>query len=337
MGLPANPAKPVPPGKSGQLRAQLREVRQKGSQARRNLRNGLLFTAPWLVGLLVLQAYPLLATVYYSFTNFDGLQFPPRWVGLTNYQNMIHDPYVKLAASNTVWWVVTSVPLSLVVGLLLALILNQRIPVIGAFRSIVYVPSMVPLAGAAIIFAWIFNPAGGPVNALLAAAGLTRQPNWFLDANLSKPALLLITVWQIGPTMIIFLAALQNVPKDLYEACELDGGGRWPKFTRVTLPLITPAVFFNLVLNLIWAFSIFTQAMFISASSASISSASGVGAAIGGQQNSLLFYGVYLYEVLFQDFDFGYGSALAVALTVVVAAITVALFRSAKRWVFYND
>jgi multiple sugar transport system permease protein len=333
-GRPAEQAEePLQAG--GKFRTAIWEIRHQ-PQTRRNLRNGLLFTSPWIIGLIVLQAYPALATFYYSFTNFNGLQFPPKWVGLANYDTMIHDPYVKLATSNTLWWVAISVPLTMVVGLLLAQLLNQRVRFLGVFRSIIYVPSMVPLAGAAIIFAWIFNPAGGPINVLMKWVHL-GQPNWFLDPTLAKPTLLLVAIWQVGPTMIIFLAGLQGVPKELYEASDLDGTGRWTRFRYVTLPLLTPAIFFNLILNLIWAFSIFTQAIFVSASAASVTSASGVGASLGGSQNSLLFYGVYLYQVLFQNFEFGYASALATALTVAVALLTLLLFKSAKRWVFYYE
>jgi multiple sugar transport system permease protein len=303
---------------------------------RRRLRNGLLFTSPWIVGLLVLQAYPTLATLYYSFTNFDGLQFPPKWLGLQNYSRMLSDPYWHLALTNTIWWVAISVPASLLLGLVLAQLLNQRIRGLGAFRSLFYVPSMIPLAGAAIIFAWIFNPAGGPINQIFKAIGL-GQKNWFLDPTLSKPTLLLLALWQVGPTMIVFLAGLESVPGELYEASALDGAGAWDRFRRITLPLLTPAIFFNLILNLIWAVGIFTQAIFVSASSASIGSSNGAGAALGGAQNSMLFYGVYLYQVLFQNFEFGYGSAIATVLTLGTAALAAILFRSARRWVFYYE
>ncbi len=300
----------------------------------RQLRTGLLFLAPWLIGLIVLQVYPFVATFLYAFTNYNGLQFPPQWVGFQNFvQAFTQSPDFWSAVLNTVWWVLISVPASLVVGIAIAMLLNTKLKMGGLFRTLFYLPSMVPYIGAGIVFAWIFNPAGGPVDVVLGLLHLP-QPGWFTDPNAAKPALLLLSLWEMGPIMIIFLAGLQSIPNELYEAASLDGARSVGRFRHVTIPMLTPTVFFNLVLGMIGAFSFFTQVLGSTVTATNTGGQSGA-ANLGQPDNSTLLYAVYMYQQMFQNFNFGYGAALSVMLTVIVAVMAAILFRTARNWVFY--
>jgi multiple sugar transport system permease protein len=310
--------------------------------ARRDLRNGLLFISPWLVGLVVLQAYPFVMTIYYSFTDYDGVNFPPHWVGLHNFRRMFTaDPLFVTAVKNTLWWVCLSVPFSIFLGLGLALLLSKGLRGTSIFRTLFYLPSMIPYVGGSILFLWLFNPAGGPVNAVLGAVGLP-EPGWFTDPSWSKPGLLILALWQVGPIMIIFLAGLQDIPSELYEAASMDGASASTRFRHVTLPLLTPAIFFNLVLGVIYAFSYFTQAFVVSQSYSSVGGGGvasvlpGSSSAAGGPASSTLFYSVYLYTRIFQNFELGYGSALSLVLTLTVIVIAAVMFKTGKKWVFYH-
>ncbi|SDS64863.1 carbohydrate ABC transporter membrane protein 1, CUT1 family [Actinopolymorpha singaporensis] len=306
---------------------------RRHATARRNLRNGLLFISPWLVGLVVLQAYPFFMTAYYAFTDFDGLNFPPHWIGTQNFSTLFRaDPQFWPSVTNTLWWVLTSVPTSIVVGVLLALLLNRRVRGLGIFRTVFYLPAMVPFVGGSVLFLWLFNPAGGAVNSILGGLGL-GSPGWFSDPGWAKPTLLLLQLWQVGPSMIIFLAGLQDIPAELYEAASIDGASAFRKFCYITLPLLTPAIFFNLVLGTIWAFSYFTQALVVSAAPSSLGGAH----APGGPADSTLFYSLYLYTQIFQNFRLGYGAAMSLLLTLVVIILAAVLFRTGRRWVFYYD
>lgn len=315
-------------------------ARRRGP-ARRDLRNGLLFLSPWLFGLIVLQAYPLLMTTYYSFTDYDGVNFPPHWVGLRNFKQLFTiDPQFGPAVRNTLWWVCLSVPISMLVGIVLAGLLNQRVRGLGFLRAAFYLPSMVPYVGGSILFLYLFNPGGGPINSALGQVGIDG-PGWFTDPGWAKPGLLLLSLWQIGPAMIIFLAGMQDIPRHLYEASSIDGAGPVRRFVNVTLPLLTPAIFFNLILGTIYAFSYFTQALVVSTApgglggGASPAAAYGGVVAPGGPVDSTLFYSLYTYYQTFTNFQLGYGAAMSLLLTLVVAAIATVIFKSSKRWVFY--
>lgn len=308
--------------------------RRLSPQQWRQLRTGLLFLAPWLIGVLVLQLYPLLATLLYAFTDYNGIEFPPNWVGLSNFvEAFTQSPDFWTAVGNTVWWVVISVPVSLVVAIFLAMLLNTRLRGAGLFRTLFYLPSMVPYIGAGIIFAWLFNPAGGPINIILGLLHLP-QPGWFTSPAAAKPGLLLLSLWEIGPTMIIFLAGLQAIPSELYEAASLDGAGGWRRFRHVTVPMLSPTVFFNLVLGMIGAFSFFTQVLG-AATTASNTGGQAGSMNLGAPANATLLYAVYMYQQMFQNFSFGYGAALSVLLTIVVGLMAALLFRTARHWVFY--
>jgi multiple sugar transport system permease protein len=295
--------------------------------SRARLRENLtayLFTLPWLLNLLLLTAYPVGAAIYYSFTEYSVLQ-PPRWVGLDNYNDMfVEDPLFWKSLYNTTYYSVFAVPLGLVVSLWLALLLNQKVPGIDFFRSTFFLPSIVPVVAASVVWAWILNPEFGLINDLLGKVGLYRPP-WLTSPEWSKPALILMSLWSIGPTTIIFLAGLQDIPQHLYEAAEIDGANVLQKFRSITLPMLTPTIFFNLVVGLINAFQVFTQVYIISQ-----------GEEPGGPVWSTLVYVYYLWLQGFTYFKMGYASALALVLFVIILALTLVVLSSSKRWVYYE-
>jgi multiple sugar transport system permease protein len=306
--------------------------------ARRNLRNGLLFISPWIIGLLVFTAYPILSTIYYSFTDFNGVTFPPHWVGLNNYVTLVtNDPQFWPAVSNTIWWVVCSVPLSVLLGVALALLLNQRARGIGIYRTLYYLPTMVPAVGATLLWLWLFNPNGGMIDGLLGTLGL-QQPGWFTDPSWAKPALLVQVLWGVGGSMIIYLAGLKDIPGELYEAASIDGAGTLRRLRHITLPLLTPTIFFNLVLGIITAFSFFAQALIASSAPSGLGGGAGATGSsdAGGPIDSTLFYSVYLYQQIFSYFQLGYASAMSWMLTAVVIVLTAFVFGTARKWVYYH-
>jgi multiple sugar transport system permease protein len=298
---------------------------------RRTLRTGLLFISPWLVGFLAFNLYPALASLYYSFTNFKILQ-TPLWVGLDNYTKLINDPLFWKSLANTLYLTIVGVPLAVIVALGIALLLNRKgIRGIGIFRTIFYLPVVIPGVAAAILWIFLLSPINGLVNQSLRVAGIAG-PGWFYDPAWAKNGIILMTIWAAGDVVIIYLGALQGVSRALYEAAEVDGAGAWVKLRHVTIPMISPAILFNLITGAIAAFQSFTQAYVISA---------GVGrgndGSIGGVQNSLLFYGLNLYNNGFRYFQMGYASALAWILLVVILIATLALLRASRNRVYYES
>jgi len=298
---------------------------------RRNLRTGLLFISPWLVGFLAFNLYPAIASLYYSFTNFKILQ-EPRWVGPDNYTALINDPLFWKSLGNTLYLTIIGVPLAVVVALGIALLLNRKgIRGIGIFRTIFYLPVVIPGVAAAILWIFLLSPINGLVNQSLRVAGIAG-PGWFYDPAWAKNGIILMTIWAAGDVVIIYLGALQGVSRALYEAAEVDGAGAWVKLRHVTIPMISPAILFNLVTGAIAAFQSFTQAFVISA---------GVGrgndGSIGGVQNSLLFYGLNLYNNGFRYFQMGYASALAWILLIIILIATLVLLRASRNRVYYES
>ncbi|HWD39038.1 MAG TPA: sugar ABC transporter permease [Fimbriimonas sp.] len=287
----------------------------------RNLRNGLLFAAPWIVGLVVFYAYPILASLYYSFCSYDGIR-PPRWTGLQNYHRMFfEDDLFFKALYNTLYMVVFGVPLSLLCGLGVALLLNQKVRGISLYRTIFYLPSITPVVANSILWLWLLNPDIGLVNVVLHHLGIAKPPAWIADPLWSKPALLLMGLWGVGGGMVIYLAALQNVPVALYEAASLDGAGILQKLRNVTLPMITPVILFNVITGLIGSFQYFTEAYVMTN---------------GGPEDSTTFYALDLFNRAFQDFHMGYASAMAWVLFLIVLLCTILVFKSSLRWVYYG-
>jgi multiple sugar transport system permease protein len=297
---------------------------------RRALRIGLLFISPWLLGFLAFYLYPAILSFYYSFTDLQILG-DAKWIGLGNYENLLADPLFWKSLGNTFTITLIGVPLAIVTALGVALLLNTTgIRGIGIFRSIFYVPVVVPSVAAAILWIWLLNPQYGLVNQALGAVGI-HGPKWFYDPDWSKYGIILMLVWAAGDVIVIYLGALQGVPKSLYEAAEVDGAGSWAKLRHVTVPMISPAILFNLITGAIATFQYFTQAFVIS--EGTIGQGTG---AIGGVQNSLLFFNLNLYNNAFRYFRMGYASALAWILLLVILASTLVMLRLARGRVYYE-
>jgi multiple sugar transport system permease protein len=283
---------------------------------------GYAFLSPWILGLIVLTVGPMITSLYLSFTDYD-LFTSPEWVGLANFERMVDDPRFLQSVKVTALYVLVTVPLKLVLALAVALLLNSLTRGSAFFRSAFYAPSLLG-ASVAVALVWraMFSD-DGLVNSALAAVGIDA-PSWIDDPSYALWTIILLGVWQFGAPMVIFLAGLKQVPGEVIEAATLDGAGPWRRFRHVVLPLITPLVLFNLVLETIHAFQAFTPAFVISGGR-------------GGPADSTLFYTLYLYERGFGDFQMGYASAMAWVLLLVIAVVTALLFLSARRWVFYSD
>lgn len=299
-----------------------RPYRRWSPAVRRDLTNGLLFISPWLVGLLAFTLYPMMASLYYSFTDYNVLE-PAILVGLSNYRELLLvDHLFWTAVKNTLIFAAMSLPVNIVVSVGLALLLNLKVRGMSIYRTVFYLPSIFPAVVTALLFRWIFNPQFGLINALFNQVGLPTI-GWLTDPTWSKPSLLLIGLWGIGGSMVIYLAALQDVPQHLYEAAELDGAGALTKTFYITLPMITPAIFFNLVLGTIEVFQSFTFVYVLT---------NGEGTPL----DTLLFYGLLLYRNAFAYLQMGYASAMAWLLTLFILGITLVIFGSSGRWVYYG-
>ena len=284
---------------------------------------GLAFVLPWIISLLVFTAYPVLASFYYSFTQYSITQ-DPKWVGLDNYTQMFTtDPAIPVSVYNSAYYAFLSVPLGLLSSLGLALLLNMRVKFIGLYRTLYYLASLTPPVAGTIIFIVMFQPQGGLINAVLGFFGI-KGPAWFADPNWAKPGLILLSLWGVGASSLIFLAGLKDIPGELLEAASIDGANAWHRFWRITLPLLTPVILYNLVTGVIASFQVFTSALVI-------------GGTTGRPQESLLMYFVHLYRNAFRYFNMGYASAMAVVLFIVVMTITALIFRSTNSWVFYES
>jgi multiple sugar transport system permease protein len=288
---------------------------------RRRAKVGLLFISPWLIGFFAFFVYPFLATLYYSFTNFGGVG-AAKWIGLANYEALFRDPLFKTSVFNTFYYTAIELPVATAAALGLALLLNMNVKGRAIYRTIFYIPSIVPLVASSLIFVWMFNPVSGIVNDLLSGLHIPG-PEWFFSIAWSKPSFILLGLWGLGQPMVIYLAGLQGVPKDMYEVANLDGAGPWQRLRYVTLPMISPVILFNVILQLVACISYFTQAQVIE------------GTDIGGPGTSTWFYVQYLYEQAFQFLKFGYSSAMAFLLFAVSAVIMVVLFKSSSRWIYY--
>ncbi len=289
------------------------------SVGRRNQIAGLLFISPWIIGFLAFTAYPILASLYYSFTLYDIIN-PPQFIGLKNFVFMFTDDTTfPITIYNTLYLVIVGVPLGLVAAFLLAVLLNNSVIGRPVFRTIFFLPSIVPVIATAMVWLWIYNPNYGVINATLASLGFQVVP-WLSSPDLAKFSIIIIGVWGQGAAIIIFLAALQDVPRELYDAAKVDGAGALRRFLKVTIPLCTPSVLFVLVTGLIGAFQEFSLAYILTR---------------GGPMQSTTFYAVYLYQNAFQFFKMGYASALAWILFLIIVVCTAITFRSSARWVYY--
>lgn len=301
-----------------------------GAMARREALEGYLFISPWLIGLVFLTLGPIVASLIFSFSAWQ-ISAPPIWIGLSNYKELFQDSAMYKSLYNTLYLAALSVPLNLVFGLAIALLMNQNVRGISVFRTIWYLPSILSSVAIAVVWLWILNPRFGLINRGLALLGIVG-PGWLIDPVWAKPAVVLMGLWGVGGAMIIYLAGLKGIPQHLYEAAKLDGANTIGQFRYVTLPMLSPSIFFNLVTNVIGALQVFVS---IAALTMGGPAAGGVGRA-GGVEDSLLVFMLYLYRQAFSFFRMGYASALAWFLAAIIMVLTLLNFWLANRWVYYE-
>lgn len=295
--------------------------------SRRRFWAGIGFTSLWIVGLGVFTGYPVVASLYYSFCDYSILQ-KPVWIGVENYRQLVADDVFWLSLRNTLYFAGFSVPLGCVVSLSLALLLNCDVRGRAFYRTLFYLPSIVPAVASSMLWLWIFNGQYGVLNQLLApicALWGAQPPSWLGDPAWAKPALVMMSLWGVGNSTIIYLAGLQEVPRELHESAELDGAGPVRRFWHVTLPIISPVIYFNVVMGIIGAMQVFTQAFIMS------------GGPDGNPARSTLFYALYLYSTAFFDLRMGYASAMAWVLFLLIALLTWIATRVAAKKVHYSS
>lgn len=287
--------------------------------ARREARRFHLFVSPWLVGFVLFTAGPILAAVGISFMKWNLLR-PPEWVGLANYERMVADPDFWEAIANTAKYGLGSVALGVTFTFVLALLLNQPLRFQGLFRTVMYMPSVVSGLATALLWLNILHPDYGLINKVLATVGI-QGPGWLASQEWAIPALVLMSVWGAGNTIVIYLAGLQGIPKTLYEAAEIDGAGWWRRFWSVTVPMMSPVIFFNVVTGFIAALQGYVLILVMTE---------------GGPGNATMVLGLYIYRHAFVYFDMGYAAALSWAMFAIIIAVTAAQFSLARRWVHYE-
>jgi multiple sugar transport system permease protein len=294
---------------------------------RREAFDGYLFASPWIVGFFVFTLGPMLASVLLSFTKWDGITPVSKiqWVGAQNYGTLVGgDELFWKCLFNTAFYVVFSVPLGTLTALGLAVLLNQPVRGIALFRTVFYLPSIVSGVATAMLWTWLLNPSFGVLNFVLSkVTGVPMEslPKWLVDENWAKPGFVLMSLWGVGNGMLIYLAGLQNVPGHLMEAAELDGASVWTKFRTVTIPHLTPTIFFNIIMGIIGSFQTFTASYIMTN---------------GGPNNASLFYVLYLYRKAFEQFQMGYASAMAWILFVIILSLTLLVIKSSALWVYYE-
>lgn len=290
-------------------------------QARRDERNGFLFALPWIIGFLCFSVYPLIASLYYSFTEFNPVK-DPVWVGLENYMDVFKDPLILKALKNTLFMTLVATPVNLFVAILLALVVTKNFKGRGITRTIFFMPSVIPMVAGTMVWIWMFDPTYGYINHILSWFGM-QGPSWLMDANYTKWALLLMGTWNTGTTMLVCMNALNDVPTSYYESAELDGANAIQRFIYITLPCIAHVIVYQMILNMINSFQYFQQVNIII--SASQGGGSNAGVASGGPSNSILMYPLYLYYTAFNYMKMGKASAMAWLLFIVVAIFTVVM------------
>ena len=281
--------------------------------------NAWFFVAPWVLGFILFTGGPILASLIISFTKWDIVN-PPIWAGLGNYADMLQDALFFQSLKVTTIYALVAVPLQIVVGLFIALLLNTKIRLIGIYRTLFYLPAVLPIVSVAVMWRWILSRDWGLINWFLSLFGV-YGPGWLSEPEWALPALILMSLWGVGAGMLIYLAGLQGIPTDLYEAARVDGAGIWTSFRYVTLPMISPVILFQLVVGLIAAFQVFSQPFIMTS---------------GGPQNATLFYLLHLFRNAFEFFRMGYASALSWVLFMYIAILTVLIFRFSAAWVFYE-
>ncbi len=280
---------------------------------------GYLFISPWIIGFAIFTAGALIGSFTISLTEWN-IVGTPRFIGLQNYQAMLQDKFFWQSLKVTVLYLF-NVPLNLTLGLLLAILLNQKVRGLSIFRTIFYLPSVTAGVAVSLLWMWIFNPRFGVINILLKKVGIIG-PAWLGSETWALPALIIMSMWGVGGGMLIYLGALQGIPTALYEAATLDGAGAWRKFLHITIPMITPVLLLNLIMGIIGSFQVFTQAYIMTQ---------------GGPNYATLFYVLYLYQQAFRWFNMGYASALAWLLFLIILVCTYLVLRTSSRWVYYES
>jgi multiple sugar transport system permease protein len=296
-----------------------------GTLERRNLRWGLLFISPWLIGFIVLSIFPIVYTFYLSLTRYSGLR-DPVFIGVSNYTRLVDDALFWKSAYNTLYYTLLAVPVGVIAAMVLAIAMNKKVREVAVYRSIFYLPSILPVFAISFIFVVLLNPGYGLINWLLSSLGLP-SPNWLGDPAYTKIALVMIAQLGAGQWALVFLAGLRGIPAELYESAEIDGATGWRKFFHITLPLMTPIILYDIIIGLSFGLQVFTSAFILTG-----------GATRGGAgpDDSLLTYVFYLYKQAFQFGQMGYAAALSVVLFIVSLVLAGAVFRWARGWVYYE-
>ncbi|MGC9523566.1 MAG: carbohydrate ABC transporter permease [Anaerolineae bacterium] len=304
-----------------------RRRRRWSPRVRRNFVKGILFITPWILGFLFFNLYPMAKSLIMSFTEWH-LRVPSEWIGLENYADMLQDRRFWTSLANTLYMVVIAVPLNLLFAFIFAVLLNLKLRGQSFYRVIYYLPSIVPVVASSMLWMWIFNTNNGILNVLLGYLGI-KGPSWLTDPLWAKPALIIMGLWGIGNTVIIYLSGIQDVPVSLLEAAEIDGATWLQRLWHITIPLVSPITLFNLIIGVINMFQYFTQAYIFASVQA------GTAERLGAPLDSTLFYSVYLYD-RFQNLRLGYAAAMAWILFIIILICTLALLRSSERWTYYE-
>lgn len=294
--------------------------RRVGRRQLREWLDGYLFASPFIIGFSLFVAFPMLYSIYLVFMRWDLLS-PPRFVGLDNITRLFQDPLANLSLYNSAYYTFIAVPIQLVISFTLALALTQRIRFRDFYRAGFYMPIIVPLVASAVVWQRVFHPEFGILNEVLGWFG-TEPRAWLFRPELAKPAFIFMSFWMIGRQMVIFIAGLGSIPESLNEAASLDGAGSFRRLLHVTIPLMTPLIFYNMVIAIINSFQTFVPAMIMTQ---------------GGPENSTLFSVLYIYRQGFVNFNMGYASALAWEFFIIIMGFTIAQFYISKRWVYYED
>jgi multiple sugar transport system permease protein len=298
-------------------------TKQRSDRRKRRLREALVayaFIAPWIIGFVVFTGGPILASFALSFFKWKVIT-PPHYLGLANYIEMFtEDEWFRLSIGVTLKYLLLYVPLAQLLALCLAVLLNQKVRLLGLWRTIFYLPAVVSGVAGSVLWMWMYHNELGIVNNLLLAVGREGN-NWLYDSDTVLGALIVKSLWNVGVPMVIYLAALQSMPQALYEAAEIDGAGEWTKFCNITLPMLSPAIFFNVVIGVISGIQTFAEPYVMTK---------------GGPENATLFLGLYLYQSAFSFLNMGYASAIAWTMFVIIFVLTILQFKLAGRWVYYD-
>ena len=289
---------------------------------RRDLRNALLFLSPWIVGFCVFMLYPIASSFFFSFCDYSVLE-PPVWLGLENYRELLHDEVFWVSLGNTAYYAGVSLPVGMFVALALAILLNTKVRGMAFYRTIFFLPSIMPVVASAILWLWIFNGQFGVLNYTLSLLGVPPKalPTWLDSPTWAMPALIIMGLWGVGYSVVIYLAGLQDIPTSLYESAEIDGANWWQKTVHITLPMLSPVIYFNLIMGIIGTFQIFAAPYIMTN---------------GGPERATTFYTFYLFNLAFEDLRMGYACAMAWILFVIILSLTLLATKVTQRHVHYE-